>query len=84
MIEWISVKDRLPSHLETILAFTPKGQCVCIFVDSIKMNKELVIKGYPEEHVDTKNKHYYFCSQETKMHTLNGVTHWRQLPEQPK
>ncbi len=67
MIEWISVKDRLPSHLETILAFTPKGQCVCIFVDSIKMNK-----------------HYYFCSQETKMHTLNGVTHWRQLPEQPK
>lgn len=83
MNKWISIKDKLPKHHETILVFTPRGQGVCIFLDSVIMNRELVEKGYPSEQVDTRSHPYYFCSQETKQHTLNGVTHWMTLPEPP-
>jgi len=83
-MKWISVKERLPNHDETILVCTPTGQAVCVFVDSIKMNEVLRKKGYPGECVDTTKNPYYFCSQETKQHTLNGVSHWMPLPEPPK
>jgi hypothetical protein len=79
MINWISVKEKLPKHSQTVLVYTHKGFCVCIFIDSKKMNEELIRKGYPEEQVNAEEKPYYFCSQEIKAHTLNGATHWAEL-----
>jgi len=84
MKEWISVKDKLPSHRQKILVYTQKGQAVCIFVDSIKMNDELCKKGYASEMVNVEENPYYFCSQETNSHTLKGVTHWMPLPNKPE
>jgi hypothetical protein len=80
---WINVKDRLPKHHQTILGSTPKGQCVCVFVDTIEMNKTLRANGYPEEQWEPGKKPYSFCSQEIKGNVLNGVTHWMPLPEPP-
>jgi len=81
MSEWISVKQNLPHHHEPVLVYTRNGQAVAIFVDGKIMVDTLTKQGFPH-HPDTKP--YYFCSQETKQHTLNGVTHWMRLPEPPK
>lgn len=83
-MNWISVNEKLPKHHETVLAFTRKGQCVCIFVDTIEMNKQLRSKGYPEEQWDQNKKPFSFCSQEIKGNVLGGVSHWMYLPENPK
>lgn len=83
MTNWISVKDKLPEHKETILCYSPKGHVVCVFIDSKIMNKELIESGYPEEQVNLDKNPYYFCSQEIKMYTLNNVTHWSYL-DSPK
>lgn len=80
MSKWIKIKDRLPEHHATVLVCTPKGQAVSIFVDGKIMADVLIKQGF-EPHPDTKK--FYFCSQETKQHTLNGVTHWMPLPEAP-
>ena len=80
---WVSVKDSLPNHHDTILAHTKKGECVCIFVDTKEMNKTLKSKGYPEECWDEYKKPYAFCSQELSGHVLNGVSHWMNIPEPP-
>lgn len=83
MNKWISVKERLPEHDEKILVYAKKGQVVCIFVDTIEMNKQLRAKGYPEEQWDINKKPYSFCSQEISGNVLNNVTHWMPLPERP-
>lgn len=83
-MSWISVKESLPDHHQTVLAYCPTGQGVCVFVDSEKMNETLRENGYGHEAVDISKNPYYFCSQEIKRHTLNGVTHWMPLPEPPK
>lgn len=83
MDKWIRVQDRLPVHEATVLVCSPKGQAVVVFVDSERMNETLRIKGYGNECVDVRVHPYYFCSQETKQHTLKGVTHWMELPEMP-
>lgn len=91
-MKWISVKDRLPEHHDSILVCdnnkigSNKKKCmgVAVFVDSIKMNETLWKSGYGNEAVDVKKHPYYFCSQEVKQHTYNNVTHWIPLPEPPK
>ena len=55
-----------------------------IFVDSKKMNETLKKNGFPNEMVDIKKNPYYFCSQEIKSFTLNGVSHWMPLPNPPE
>lgn len=81
---WNSVKDSVPKHEQLVLCYTPKGQCICFFIDTHEMNKQLRSKGYPEEQVDKNRIPYYFCSQEIMGQTLNGITHWMMLPEPPK
>ena len=77
--EWINVKDKLPKHQETVLVSSSKGFCVVVFIDSVKMNEELMLTTYAHECVDVSKHPYYFCSQEVKGCTLNGVTHWCNL-----
>ncbi len=79
-MEWIGVKDRLPKHQETILARSHKGYCVVVFIDSKAMNEELSKTPYANECVDLEKNPFYFVSQEVKRATLNGVTHWMQIP----
>jgi len=80
MINWINVKDRLPEHMQTVLASAVKGGfCVVVFVDSKKMNNFLSEKGFLQAEVDVKNEPYNFCSQEVRGYTLNNVTHWAVL-----
>lgn len=76
---WISVYEDLPHHEEFILAHGKLGFCVCIFINTIKMNEELDRVGHPEEKVDTLKQPYFFCSQERKGHVLRDVTHWMKL-----
>lgn len=83
MNRWISIKEKTPIHKDTILAYSKKGQCVVVFIDSKIMNYELSMTPYAHEAVDIKDHPYYFVSQEVKRHTLNGVTHWMPLPEPP-
>jgi hypothetical protein len=80
-MNWIKIEDERPSHEETILVRTHKGFCVCVFVDSVKMNETLARNGYANECVDINKNPYYFASQENKVHTLKGVTHWARLPD---
>jgi hypothetical protein len=80
-MNWINIKDGLPKHYITVLAYSPKGQCVCVFIDTVEMNKELLFRGFP---IDQSNTPYRFCSQEIKGNILNGVTHWMPLPNPPE
>lgn len=82
-MKWISIARELPEHNQTIYARTNKGQCVCVFVDTIEMNKVLREKGYPEEQWNEGEKPYSFCSQERPGAVLGGVTHWMPLLEDP-
>lgn len=83
MTGWISIKDRLPEHEKTILIYSYEGLCVCVFVESKKMNQSLNEYGYGHESVDINIHPFYFASQERNGYTLNGVTHWMPLPEPP-
>jgi hypothetical protein len=78
---WNYLTNKLPKHHETVLVYSKKGFCVVVFIDSVEMNKELVVKGYPDEQVDVNKKPYYFCSQEIKGYTLNGTIKWMSLPD---
>jgi hypothetical protein len=80
---WISIAQRLPKHESLVLVFSAKGQCVCFFIDTCEMNKQLVSKGYPQEQWNAEVKPFSFCSQEVRGNILNGVTHWMPLPEAP-
>lgn len=83
MSRWINIKDKTPGHHETVYAYTPKGQCVCVFVRTRDMNKALEAAGYPQEKWDESRNPYSFCSQENKGQVLNGVTHWMPLFDAP-
>lgn len=83
MSEWIWVEDELPKHQESVLGYTDKGQCVCIFIDTKEMNKKLTENGYSHEAWNEQTKPYSFASQERHGLILNGVTHWMPLPEMP-
>lgn len=82
-MNWINVKDKLPQHHDIILVCNQKGIGVAVFVDSIKMNENLRMRGYGNEAVDTNKNPYYFCSQEVKQNTYDNVTHWMKLPDKP-
>lgn len=82
-MKWISIKEKLPEHDQTVYVYTPKGQAVCTFVDSVKMNEVLNKNGFGNEAVNVKIHPYYFCSQEIRQYTVNGVTHWASLIEPP-
>lgn len=89
MSEWISVKDRLPHHQQIILVFAKtirgvNGYGVATFVDSKKMNEELMKTRYAHECVDIDKHPHYFVSQEIRQHTFNNVSHWMPLPDPPK
>jgi hypothetical protein len=88
MKDWISVKDRLPTHKQIVLVFAQTnrgvdGYGVATFIDSVKMNEELSKTAYANECVDTKKHPYYFVSQEVKQHTFNNVSHWMELSTSP-
>lgn len=81
-MKWISVKEKLPQHHQTILSATPTGWSVCIFVDGKIMAETIQgVLGHEKAHANVFP--YYFCSQEIKGAVLNGVTHWMNLPERP-
>jgi uncharacterized protein DUF551 len=86
--EWISVKDRLPEHHQVILVYksvpSNTGYLVSYFIDSKKMNDELMKKGFYSECVDSVKHPYYFASREQQYFTIKDVTHWMELPEPPK
>jgi hypothetical protein len=83
MNKWISVKERLPNHNDRVLVCNGKWMCVLSFVDSVKMNQDLIEMGYGDRCVDEEKNPYYFVSQEVHRHTMKGVTHWMELPEPP-
>lgn len=88
MEKWISIKDRLPNHQQIILVFAKterkvNGYGVATFVDSIKMNEELMKTPYANERVDVNKNPYYFVSQEVRQHTFKKVSHWMPLPTAP-
>jgi hypothetical protein len=82
-MNWINIKEKRPNHKDTVLARSPKGFCVVVFIDSKIMNADLMKTPYANECVDIKKHPYYFVSQEIKQHTLDNVTHWLEL-EHPK
>ncbi len=82
MNEWISVKDRLPRHHETILVITKTtAQAVVIFLNDEHTIPFLKQFGFKME---KEFPGYAFCSQEIRGNVLNGVTHWTTLLEAPK
>lgn len=88
MTQWISVKEKLPSHHQIVLVFAKTmrgvdGCGVATFVDTIKMNEELSKTPYTHECVDIKKHPYYFVSQEVRQHTFNNVSYWMPLPSFP-
>lgn len=83
VIRWINIKDKLPEHHAIILVCSPKGMACATFIDSKKMNIDLINKGYKGEVGDVNEHPYYFASNEMKGHTCNNVTHWMPLPELP-
>jgi O-succinylbenzoate synthase len=81
MNEWISVKDRLPSHHQLVIARNEHlRECECIFVDNEEMNKVLIKVGI----VGEMKKGGDFCHPAKDGRTMNNVTHWMPLPEPPK
>ena len=74
-MEWISVKDRLPSEHQRIDTFGVDGARLvdCEFYDGCFWDLE--------QSFDTDDCGYG-CSFYT--HLLEGVTHWMPLPEPPK
>ncbi len=87
-MEWINVKNKLPTHYQIILVFANTqrgvdGFGVATFIDSIKMNEELEKGPYANECVNVETHPYYFVSQEIRSHTFKNVTHWMPLPKAP-
>ena len=82
-MNWINIKNRWPEHHKTVLACTPKGFCVVVFINSKNMNEELSKTQYAHECVDIEKHPYYFMSHEIKRHSLDNVTHWCEI-EEPK
>ena len=81
-MQWISVKDKLPEHHQTVLCYSSKGgQAVTIFVDGAVMRSVLEANNVKSSETQAP---YYFCSQEFKANVLNSITHWMPLPEPPK
>ncbi|NJL54139.1 DUF551 domain-containing protein [bacterium] len=67
-MEWISIKDRLPPHMEYVLCFDGDTQ-ICKFIQtSDKRHKKR--KGYFEEPAGLDS-------------FINEVTHWRAVPYPP-
>lgn len=82
MNNWINIKDKLPNHMETVLALHEKGnQIVMIFVSHRLMNKKLKLNNLP---TNSDENGYSFSSQEISGNTLKGITHWMPLPELPR
>jgi hypothetical protein len=67
-MEWISVEDRLPSHMQKIEF---KGLFPCSFKGSFKKEED----GYQFFFTNIKSNEIY---------NIYGVTHWMPLPELPK
>ena len=79
-MKWVRIEDERPKHHHTVLAANEKGICVCIFVDAIQMNINLLKNGFP---ADQSNNQYYFASQEKRGNVVNGITHWMKDLELP-
>lgn len=71
--EWISVKDKLPSTQEAILAFCGKSMRVCT-LNSVGW----CLSGSFHE-VDHSDEDWDY-----DLITIGNITHWQPLPEPPK
>ena len=77
-MEWFSVKEKLPKHLEVVLANNISNKFVAaIFIDREMAKKELSNAGFdvPDEFMND-GLLYNFCSLEIKGNVFNDITHW--------
>lgn len=90
MTKWISIKDRLPKHKQTILAYFKNcesnfdEQCIVIFIDTAKMNKNLWKNGLSNQKIDPKITPYYFYVPNEKKDIFCEITHWQPLKKAPE
>lgn len=72
---WISVKDKLPKHMQTVIAINNNNELVVVdFVYGEEVFRTLIMHGI---HVpDSERKADAFCSRENRANVLNNVTHW--------
>jgi hypothetical protein len=81
MSDWISVKDKLPKHMQHVLALHKDGAMYVLrFTITKEVNNLLEKHGFnpkknPSEHP------YDFSSQEIDGMCLANVTHWMPLPK---
>lgn len=81
MIKWISIKDRLPEHMEHVIAYTGKIQHITMFIDMKIVREELAKKGIPCKDQETL---YDFASIEVQGNCLDRVSHWMPIPKPPR
>lgn len=80
-MDWISVDNALPEHMQTVLTRSSKWLVVSIFFDSALMSDNSEEFGDSALVVDYQKIPYQFASQEIPGAVLIGVTHWCALPE---
>ena len=66
---WISVKDKLPEHMQTVIAII-----IVDFVENEEVFRTLRMHDIPIP--DIQREGYAFCSRENRSNELNNVTHW--------
>ena len=80
MVEWISVKDRLPEkngeYLIVYRYFGYRSIKVCSFSTDLHRVDDYIFK----EH----RPGWYVCDSEVMYYERTGVSHWAELPEMPE
>lgn len=71
-MEWISVKDKLPTHRQKVLCCTKDSTMQAIFMEKL-INE---VADYQNVFRTFDGGYYKLC--------LNLITHWMPLPEPPK
>ena len=75
-MQWISVKDKLPSHLEKVIFYVEeRNEYYCGFFQKFLENGRI---GSP------KAENIFFENLDNWWFEGENITHWMPLPEPPK
>lgn len=77
MMDWISVKDRLPEKSGEYLVYRPPYVCTAWFAESLCNNPQFEYEGMPDL------PGFYNGDGEGDW-VEYGITHWMPLPERPE
>ena len=71
VMQWISVNDRLPEHMEDVVAFTDRKRC-------------LIVK-YNHHNLPFSDEPIGWCFRSWMMpYDAEQITHWMPLPKPPR